>query len=264
MSSNMVSDTMKTVSIARNIKRPTAREFIDQLFDEFMEFHGDRYYADDGAIVGGIASFRGEPVTVIGIQKGHTLEENVACNFGQPNPEGYRKALRLMKQAEKFNRPVICIINSSGAYCGIGAEERGQGLAIAENLMEMMTLKTPVVSVVTGEGGSGGALALSVADSIFMLENAVYSVISPEGCASILWKDSSKAPDAAEALKLTAKDLHKFGIVETVISEENRTNEEICDELKLKLVKEIKRLNKLDIGDLLDDRYEKFRKIGSV
>ena len=169
-----------------------------------------------------------------------------------------------MKQAEKFNRPVICIINSSGAYCGIGAEERGQGLAIAENLMEMMTLKTPVVSVVTGEGGSGGALALSVADSIFMLENAVYSVISPEGCASILWKDSSKAPDAAEALKLTAKDLHKFGIVETVISEENRTNEEICDELKLKLVKEIKRLNKLDIGDLLDDRYEKFRKIGNV
>ena len=169
-----------------------------------------------------------------------------------------------MKQAEKFNRPVICIINSSGAYCGIGAEERGQGLAIAENLMEMMTLKTPVVSVVTGEGGSGGALALSVADSIFMLENAVYSVISPEGCASILWKDSSKAPDAAEALKLTAKDLHKFGIVETVIDEENRTNEEICDELKVKLVKEIKRLSKLDIDDLLDDRYEKFRKIGNV
>ena len=169
-----------------------------------------------------------------------------------------------MKQAEKFNRPVICIINSSGAYCGIGAEERGQGLAIAENLMEMMTLKTPVVSVVTGEGGSGGALALSVADSIFMLENAVYSVISPEGCASILWKDSSKAPDAAEALKLTAKDLHKFGIVETIIDEENRTNEEICDELKVKLVKEIKRLSKLDIDDLLDDRYEKFRKIGNV
>ena len=204
------------------------------------------------------------PVTVIAMERGTTIEERMKRNFGCPSPEGYRKALRLMKQAEKFNRPVICIINSSGAYCGIGAEERGQGLAIAENLMEMMTLKTPVVSVVTGEGGSGGALALSVADSIFMLENAVYSVISPEGCASILWKDSSKAPDAAEALKLTAKDLHKFGIVETVIDEENRTNEEICDELKVKLVKEIKRLSKLDIDDLLDDRYEKFRKIGNV
>lgn len=204
------------------------------------------------------------PVTVIAMERGTTIEERMKRNFGCPSPEGYRKALRLMKQAEKFNRPVICIINSSGAYCGIGAEERGQGLAIAENLMEMMTLKTPVVSVVTGEGGSGGALALSVADSIFMLENAVYSVISPEGCASILWKDSSKAPDAAEALKLTAKDLHKFGIVETIIDEENRTNEEICDELKVKLVKEIKRLSKLDIDDLLDDRYEKFRKIGNV
>ena len=147
MSSNTVSDTMKTVSIARNIKRPTAREFIDQLFDEFMEFHGDRYYADDGAIVGGIASFRGEPVTVIGIQKGHTLEENVACNFGQPNPEGYRKALRLMKQAEKFHRPVITLINTAGAYCGIGAEERGQGEAIARNLMEMSRLKTPIISM---------------------------------------------------------------------------------------------------------------------
>ena len=192
MSSNMVSDTMKTVSIARNIKRPTAREFIDQLFDEFMEFHGDRYYADDGAIVGGIASFRGEPVTVIGIQKGHTLEENVACNFGQPNPEGYRKALRLMKQAEKFHRPVITLINTAGAYCGIGAEERGQGQAIAENLMEMMGLRVPIIAVLIGEGGSGGALALAVGDEVWMLENAFYSVISPEGCASILWKDAKK------------------------------------------------------------------------
>ncbi|MBC8596597.1 acetyl-CoA carboxylase carboxyltransferase subunit alpha [Qingrenia yutianensis] len=249
---------------ARDSKRPSGAYFINRMITKFIEFHGDRRFSDDGAIIGGIGYLNEMPVTVIAMERGTTIEERMKRNFGCPSPEGYRKALRLMKQAEKFNRPVICIINSSGAYCGIGAEERGQGLAIAENLMEMMTLKTPVVSVVTGEGGSGGALALSVADSIFMLENAVYSVISPEGCASILWKDSSKAPDAAEALKLTAKDLHKFGIVETVISEENRTNEEICDELKLKLVKEIKRLNKLDIGDLLDDRYEKFRKIGSV
>lgn len=249
---------------ARDSKRPSGAYFINRMITKFIEFHGDRRFSDDGAIIGGIGYLNEMPVTVIAMERGTTIEERMKRNFGCPSPEGYRKALRLMKQAEKFNRPVICIINSSGAYCGIGAEERGQGLAIAENLMEMMTLKTPVVSVVTGEGGSGGALALSVADSIFMLENAVYSVISPEGCASILWKDSSKAPDAAEALKLTAKDLHKFGIVETVIVEENRTNEEICDELKVKLVKEIKRLSKLDIDDLLDDRYEKFRKIGNV
>lgn len=249
---------------ARDSKRPSGAYFINRMITKFIEFHGDRRFSDDGAIIGGIGYLNEMPVTVIAMERGTTIEERMKRNFGCPSPEGYRKALRLMKQAEKFNRPVICIINSSGAYCGIGAEERGQGLAIAENLMEMMTLKTPVVSVVTGEGGSGGALALSVADSIFMLENAVYSVISPEGCASILWKDSSKAPDAAEALKLTAKDLHKFGIVETVIDEENRTYEEICDELKVKLVKEIKRLSKLDIDDLLDDRYEKFRKIGNV
>lgn len=249
---------------ARDSKRPSGAYFINRMITKFIEFHGDRRFSDDGAIIGGIGYLNEMPVTVIAMERGTTIEERMKRNFGCPSPEGYRKALRLMKQAEKFNRPVICIINSSGAYCGIGAEERGQGLAIAENLMEMMTLKTPVVSVVTGEGGSGGALALSVADSIFMLENAVYSVISPEGCASILWKDSSKAPDAAEALKLTAKDLHKFGIVETVIDEENRTNEEICDELKVKLVKEIKWLSKLDIDDLLDDRYEKFRKIGNV
>lgn len=249
---------------ARDSKRPSGAYFINRMITKFIEFHGDRRFSDDGAIIGGIGYLNEMPVTVIAMERGTTIEERMKRNFGCPSPEGYRKALRLMKQAEKFNRPVICIVNSSGAYCGIGAEERGQGLAIAENLMEMMTLKTPVVSVVTGEGGSGGALALSVADSIFMLENAVYSVISPEGCASILWKDSSKAPEAAEALKLTAKDLHKFGVVETVISEENRTNEEICDELKVRLVKEIKRLNSLDTAALLDGRYEKFRKIGRI
>ena len=267
MSSNTVSDTMKTVSIARNIKRPTAREFIDQLFDEVMEFHGDRYYADDGAIVGGIASFRGEPVTVIGIQKGHTLEENVACNFGQPNPEGYRKALRLMKQAEKFHRPVITLINTAGAYCGIGAEERGQGEAIARNLMEMSRLKTPIISIFVGEGGSGGALALAVADEVWMLENAYYSVITPESCASILFKDPKRAPEAAEHLKLTASDLNKMGIVEKVVEEPEDFSEEketshFMKKLADDLSKEIKQLEKKPVDKLLDDRYEKYRKIG--
>ena len=219
MSSNTVSDTMKTVSIARNIKRPTAREFIDQLFDEFMEFHGDRYYADDGAIVGGIASFRGEPVTVIGIQKGHTLEENVACNFGQPNPEGYRKALRLMKQAEKFHRPVITLINTAGAYCGIGAEERGQGEAIARNLMEMSRLKTPIISIFVGEGGSGGALALAVGDTVWMLEHGMYSVLSPEGFASILWRDPSRVDEAAELMRMTADHLLQNNVIDRKFTE---------------------------------------------
>ena len=185
-------------------------------------------------------------------------------NFGCPSPEGYRKALRLMQQAEKFSRPVICIVSSPGAYCGIGAEERGQGLAIAENLMEMMTLKTPIVSVIAGEGGSGGALALSVADSVFMLENAVYSVISPEGCASILWKDSAKAPEAAEALKLTAQDLLNFSVADKIIPEGNRSFEEICAELKEALNEEIEKLSQLDDYRRCEDRYNKFRKIGQI
>ena len=263
MSSNTVSDTMKTVSIARNIKRPTAREFIDQLFDEFMEFHGDRYYADDGAIVGGIASFRGEPVTVIGIQKGHTLEENVACNFGQPNPEGYRKALRLMKQAEKFHRPVLCIVDTSGAYCGLGAEERGQGQAIAENLMEMMTLKTPIISLLIGEGGSGGALALAVADQVWMMENAIYSVISPEGCASILWKDSKKMKEAARHLKLTALDLLGMGVIEQVIPEDDPQDfTEVYQQVQTMLYDQFQSSLQKPVEELLQQRYQRFRMIG--
>ena len=257
-------DAYQRVLNARDGKRPSGAYFIDRMITKFTELHGDRRFADDSAIIGGIGYLNDMPVTVVAMERGGTIKERMERNFGCPSPDGYRKALRLMKQAEKFQRPVICIINISGAYCGIGAEERGQGLAIAENLMEMMTLKTPVVSVVTGEGGSGGALALSVADSIFMLENAVYSVISPEGCASILWKDSSKAADAAEALKLTAKDLKKYGIADEVISEENRTNEEICDELKIKLVNKIKKLKKIDTGFLLEQRYEKYRSIGRM
>ncbi len=252
------------VQNARNAQRPSGAYFIDRLITGFTELHGDRRFSEDGAIVGGIGFLNDIPVTVIAMERGDTIQERMKRNFGCPSPEGYRKALRLMKQAEKFKRPVICIINSSGAYCGIGAEERGQGLAIAENLMEMMTLKTPVISVVTGEGGSGGALALGVADSVIMLENAVYSVISPEGCASILWKDAKKADEAAEALKLTAHDLKNFGVIEKVITEENKTYEQICDDLKLEIAQDLKEKMKLSTAQLLEQRYNKFRKIGEV
>lgn len=248
---------------AREGKRPTGAYYIEKMITDFVELHGDRRFADDGAIVGGIGRLDGRPVTVIAMERGNTIEERMKRNFGCPSPEGYRKALRLMKQAEKFNRPVICFICSPGAYCGIGAEQRGQGLAIAENLMEMMTLKVPVVSVVLGEGGSGGALALSVADSIIMLENAVYSVISPEGCASILWKDAAKAPEAAEALKLTAADLLSFGIADKVILEKDRDYEQISDAVKAEISDELARLEKLSADVLCDNRYKKFRKIGS-
>ncbi len=250
------------VENARKSNRPTALYYIEKLTDNFVEFHGDRYYGDDGAIVGGIATLNGIAVTVIGMERGTSLEERMKRNFGCPSPEGYRKALRLMKQAEKFKRPVICFVASPGAYCGIGAEQRGQGEAIARNLMEMMTLKTPVISVIVGEGGSGGALALSVADTVVMLENSVYSVISPEGCASILWKDSSKADEAAEILKLTANDLNKFNIIDCVIGESGKTETEITDDIKKLLLSEIKEKKNMNTETLLKRRYEKFRNIG--
>lgn len=249
---------------ARNSNRPSGAFFVNRMITKFVEFHGDRRFSDDGAIVGGIGYLNDMPVTIIAMERGDDVNERIKRNFGCPSPEGYRKALRLMKQAEKFNRPVICIINSSGAYCGIGAEERGQGLAIAENLMEMMTLKTPIISVVTGEGGSGGALALSVADSIFMLENAVYSVISPEGCASILWKDSAKADEAAEALKLTANDLYNFDVADKVIEEENMSYDEICDNLKCEILATLSELKEMPIEELLEKRYQKYRNIGKL
>ena len=196
------------VMAARDANKLTAVDYIAHMFgDSFIELHGDRRFADDKAIVAGLCMLYDTPLTVIGIEKGRNTKERMEHNFGQAQPEGYRKALRLMKQAEKFHRPVLCLVDTSGAYPGIGAEERGQGQAIAENLMEMMTLKTPILTILIGEGGSGGALALAVSDEVWMMENAVYSVISPEGCASILWKDSTKAPDAAEALKMTAQDL---------------------------------------------------------
>lgn len=250
------------VQNARKGQRPSGAFYINQMIDQFTEFHGDRRFGDDGAIIGGVGLLGKTPVTVIAMERGTTIEDRMKRNFGCPSPEGYRKALRLMKQAEKFRRPVICLIGSSGAYPGISAEERGQGEAIAENLMEMMTLKTPIVSVVVGEGGSGGALALGVANTVIMMENAVYSVISPEGCASILWKDATKAPEAAEALRLTAHDLKEFGVIETVIPEpEEVTNEQLCSSLKAELVREVTKLRKLSIDKLLEQRYQRFRKI---
>lgn len=251
------------VTLARSSSRAMGSFYIDQIIDDFVEFHGDRRFADDGAICGGVGFLKGEPVTCITMKRGDTLEERMKRNFGCPSPEGYRKALRLMKQAEKFGRPIICFIGSPGAYCGIGAEERGQGQAIAENLWEMFGIRVPIVTVVIGEGGSGGALALSICDSMIMFDNAVYSVISPEGCASILWKDSTKAPEAAEVLRLTAEDLYGMHIADVILREGYRTKEEIAVELKGMLVKEITRLSRLSTPRLLATRYEKFRKIGN-
>ena len=250
------------VKLARQNGRPTGIDYITRMISDFLELHGDRRFADDPAVIGGVGFLRDLPVTVIAIEKGHSSKERMARNFGAPNPEGYRKALRLMKQAEKFHRPVVCFVDTSGAYCGIGAEERGQGQAIAENLMEMMTLKTPVISVLIGEGGSGGALALAVADRVWMLENAVYSVISPEGCASILWKDSTKAAEAAESLKLTAQDAFSLSVVDQVISEEDLPKESFYLKLESQLYDELKSLLRLPVENLMENRYQRFRRIG--
>lgn len=255
-------EAYERVKNARHPKRAGGAFYIEQMIDSFVEMHGDRRFSDDAAIIGGVGYLSGMPVTVIAMERGTSLQDRMKRNFGCTSPEGYRKALRLMKQAEKFHRPVICIINSPGAYCGIGAEERGQGLAIAENLMEMSTLRTPILSIVSGEGGSGGALALSVSDRLYMLENAVYSVISPEGCASILWKDSDKADKAAEVLKLTAHDLYSFGIADVVIPEEDKTPEQIAADLKRELTRQLRALKRESTDTLLQKRYEKFRKIG--
>lgn len=254
------------VRIARKVSRPTALDYINHIFEEFIEFHGDRNFRDDEAVVGGIALFNDIPVTVIGIQKGKTMEENIARNFGQPHPEGYRKALRLMKQAEKFHRPIINFINTSGAYPGVGAEERGQGEAIARNLMEMAALKVPTISVFIGEGGSGGALALAVTDRVWMLENSIYAVLSPEGFASILWKDAKRAKEAADVMKITADDLLKLNAVDKVIKEvEGGCQNDFgftANLLKSKLEAELNDLMSIDIDTLLEERYNKFRKFG--
>ncbi|MCR4891359.1 MAG: acetyl-CoA carboxylase carboxyltransferase subunit alpha [Lachnospiraceae bacterium] len=248
------------VKLARDSKRPTGLDYIRNIFKGFIEFHGDRRYADDPAMVGGIARLDDCPVTVIAIEKGHTAKERNYRNFGMPQPEGYRKALRLMKQAEKFGRPIICFVDTSGAYCGVGAEKRGQGQAIAENLLEMSTLCVPIISILIGEGGSGGALGLAVADRVWMMQNAWYSVISPEGCASILWKDSGKADVAAESLKLTAEDARSLGVIERILSENDLGKKEFYDRIRELLKDEIKDLSG-DI-DLTQNRYDRFRKLG--
>lgn len=259
-------ETWERVQVARHQERPTTIDYIAELFEDFIQLHGDRTFGDDEAIIGGIASFKGLPITVIGHQRGRDTKENVRRNFGMPHPEGYRKALRLMKQAEKFNRPIICFIDTKGAYPGKAAEERGQSEAIAKNLVEMAGLTVPVISIVIGEGGSGGALALGVANHVHMLEHSTYSVISPEGAASILWKDASLAKQAAEAMRITAPYLKEMGIIDEMIPEvlggahRNLPKQalKICEVIEQSL----QQLQPLTSEELIQNRYNKFRRIG--
>lgn len=254
------------VELARMLGRPTALDYIERISDDFIELHGDRYFADDAAIVGGIGFIDNMPVTIVAQQKGRNTKENITRNFAMPHPEGYRKSLRLMKQAEKFKRPVICFVDTPGAFCGIGAEERGQGEAIANNLLEMMMLKVPIISIFIGEGGSGGALALGVADRIYMLENSIYSILSPEGFASILWKDSTKAKEASEVMKLTAQDLKSFSVIDEIIQEpEGGAHidvDKMAQDIKNIIVKDLDTLKNKSIDEILNNRYNKFRMMG--
>lgn len=253
------------VQISRMKDRPVGSDYIQTLFTDFMEFHGDRYFADDKAIIGGIARFHGQPVTVIAQAKGTTTKENIERNFGMPSPDGYRKALRLMKQAEKFGRPVICFVDTPGAFCGLEAEERGQGEAIAKNIYEMSGLKVPVLSIIIGEGGSGGALAMATADEVWMLENSIYSILSPEGFASILWKDSTKAKEAAGVMKLTARDLYKAGVVEKVFSEPSHYTvlnlEEVTGRISEGIEEFLEKYENVPVEELTQRRYERFRRM---
>ena len=255
-----MSDVARILKEARDQGRLTALDFAQGIFDNFIELHGDRNFRDDGAIIGGIGRLNGQAVTVVGIQKGRNLQDNLNRNFGQPHPEGYRKALRLMKQAEKFGRPVVTFINTAGAYPGVGAEERGQGEAIARNLMEMSDLKVPIIAIIIGEGGSGGALALAVADKVWMLENTIYSILSPEGFATILWKDGSRSEEAAELMKITSGELLNMRIVDKVIPERGYFTSEIIEAIKTAIVDELAELSQLSTEDLLEARYQRFRK----
>ena len=255
-----MSDVARILKEARDQGRLTALDYAQGIFDDFIELHGDRNFRDDGAIIGGIGRLNGQAVTVVGIQKGRNLQDNLNRNFGQPHPEGYRKALRLMKQAEKFGRPVVTFINTAGAYPGVGAEERGQGEAIARNLMEMSDLKVPIIAIIIGEGGSGGALALAVADKVWMLENTIYSILSPEGFATILWKDGSRSEEAAELMKITSGELLNMGIVDKVIPERGYFTSEIIEAIKTAIVDELAELSQLSTEDLLEARYQRFRK----
>lgn len=252
------------VKIARGKERPTSLFYIESIFEDFFELHGDRSFRDDAAVVGGIASIGGRPVTVIGIQKGRTTKENLERNFGMPSPEGYRKALRLMHQAQKFKRPIICFVDTSGAYCGLDAEERGQGEAIARNLMEMAGLSVPVLSIIIGEGGSGGALALAVANEVWMLENAIYSILSPEGFASILWKDSKRAAEAAEVMRITARELKELGVIDKIVGEKElltmETSQLVLHKLKKGIIRFLDQYDQKTPEQIVEERYERFRK----
>lgn len=254
------------VYIARKKERPKIREYIEVLFTDFFEQRGDRFYSDDPSIVGGIALYKGLPVTVVGTNKGTTLEENIACRFGMPQPDGYRKALRIMKQAEKFGRPIITFVDTPGAYPGLEAEERGQGLAIASSLAEMSQLRVPILTIITGEGGSGGALALSVSNYWIMLENSVYSILSPEGFATILWKDSSRSKEASSLMKLTAEDLFEYSIVDAVISEDeggaSKNRDFVMEQVDVQIEKYLRTMSSWSDEKLLLHRKEKFRTIG--
>lgn len=247
---------------ARANDRPTASAYIRQLFENTLELHGDRKFGDDPAMLGGVGWLGDLPVTYIAIEKGDSTQARIRRNFGCPKPEGYRKALRLMQQAEKFHRPVVCLVDTSGAYCGEDAEQRGQGQAIADNLLQMMRLQTPVISVVIGEGGSGGALGIAVADRVYMLENAVYSVISPEGCASIIWKDAGMVAQAAEHLRITAADMVELGVAERVIPENFEQFDQMCEQLKTQLLSDFAALSALPAEQMLQQRYARFRSIG--
>lgn len=255
------------VEIARNPKRKTSIEYIEQIFDEFIELHGDRNFKDDQAIICGLGRIGNQSYTIIAEQKGRTTKENVLRNFGMPNPESYRKAIRFMKQAEKFNRPVITFIDTKGAYPGVGAEERGQGEAIAKSMFEMAKLKVPVISIVIGEGSSGGALAIGVSNKIYMLENAIYSILSPEGYSSILWKDSSRYEEAAEKMKLTANDLYEMKVIDTIIPEPIEMQESDFDKvaktIKNEIKKDVEKMQKQTKDAIVEQRYQKFRNLGT-
>lgn len=260
---NQLASGWDRVQLSRMNDRPVGSDYIRELFTDFIEFHGDRYFADDKAVIGGIALFRGMPVTVIAQAKGTNTRENIERNFGMPSPDGYRKALRLMKQAEKFHRPVICFVDTPGAFCGLEAEERGQGEAIARNLFEMSDLKVPVLSIVIGEGGSGGALALAVGNEVWMMENSTYTILSPEGFASIMWKDASRAPEAAEQMRVTAEDLKELGIIEKVIPEPQPANPQNAAKIAETMQEEIRRFLHqylpMEGEKLAKQRYERFR-----
>ena len=255
----------QTAQVARHINRPFTLDYLSLIFTEFVELHGDRNFGDDHAIVGGLARLDGEPVMVIGHQKGRDTKEKVIRNFGMPNPEGYRKALRLMEMAERFKLPIITFVDTPGAFPGIGAEERGQAEAIARNLREMSRLTVPIIVVITGEGGSGGALAIAVGDRVLMLQHSVYAVISPEGCAAILWSDGTKGAQAAEALKLTAKDIKALEVIDEIVPEPaggaHRDHAGMAKKLHEALARNLKELRAIPAGDLIEQRYQKFRKM---